>query len=337
MGVVEGALADVPAVVDQRPGRSRIIGTEQPAVLGFDDRVDAIGVGARNRHADLADHRGRQARTTADLGPGLAAVGRLEETAAGTSAGHRVLDPERFPQSREHDVRVVRIDRDVDAACLGVAKQLPLPGLAAVGALEDAALFAGHAVFAERRDEDDVRVGRMDADLRDRLRLAEADVRPRLAGVRRLVDAVAGLDVAADARLPHPDEHDVRIGFRDRDRADRTAVDLPVRHRKPALTAVDRLPQAAAGLPGVGLLGPPLDAADRDRSSCARRTDATPLERLQHERIESRRGRGRRRLRRGLRLHAEHRNPGHDQHRRGADREHASRHGYHRRLLSCWW
>src|SRR6478672_7317816 len=110
----------------------------------------------------------------------------------------------------------------------------------------------------------------MNTDLRDRLRLAEADVGPRLAGVRRLVDAVAGLDVATDARLPHPDEHDVRIGFRDRDRPHRTAVDLPVRHRKPALTAVDGLPQAAAGLPGVGLLGPPLDAADRDRPSRAR-------------------------------------------------------------------
>src|SRR6476659_9600227 len=105
------------------------------------------------------------------------------------------------------------IDRDIHAARLVVSKQLPLPGLAAVAALEYAALVAGRAVLSERRHEDDVRVGWMNSDLRDRIGFLEADVGPCLAAVGGPVHAVAGKNVAADAGFPHADEHVVWIRF----------------------------------------------------------------------------------------------------------------------------
>ena len=75
------------------------------------------------------------------------------------------------------------------------------PRLAAVGALVDAALFAvGTPYFPKSATKTMFGfVGWMRI-LRDRIRVLESDVRPRLAGVGRLVDAVARLDVAADAR-----------------------------------------------------------------------------------------------------------------------------------------
>ena len=101
---------------------------------------------------------------------------------------------------------------------------------------------------------------------------------PRLAGVGRLVDAVARHDVAADARLARADEDDVGLRFRDGDGADRRAPDLAVGDGRPFRAAVDRLPQSAAGRAEVAFSRPPLHAGDGDRSAAAVRADAAPFE-----------------------------------------------------------
>ena len=67
--------------------------------------------------------------------------------------------------------------------------QRVLPRLAAVGRAIDA--LAVVLRVALRRRDDEVRILRIDHDLVDLRRLLEADVRPRLAGVGRLVHAVA--------------------------------------------------------------------------------------------------------------------------------------------------
>ena len=123
----------------------------RPPFLVLDERVDAVRVGAGDGDADLADHAGRQAWRARDLSPRLAAVGRLVEAAAGTAARHLVLDAIRLPQRRVHHVRIPPIDADVDRAGLVVAEQLPLPRLAAVDALEEAALVARSAVACRSR------------------------------------------------------------------------------------------------------------------------------------------------------------------------------------------
>src|SRR5207247_6709240 len=276
--VVESALTDIAARVHQLPRRARICGGEEAPVLGLDQRVHTVRVGARDGDADLADHALRQARVARDLAPGVAAVGRLEQAAAGAAARHLILDAIRLPHCREQDVRIPAIDLDVHGARLAVAEQLPLPRLPAVGALVEAALVARRAVASEVGDEDDVGVRRMDANLRDRVGVGEAGMGPRLAGVGRLVDAVARHDVAADARLARADEDDVGLRFRDGDGADRRAPDLAVGDGRPFRAAVDRLPQSAAGRAEVAFSRPPLHAGDGDRPAAAVRADAAPFE-----------------------------------------------------------
>ena len=134
--------------------------------------------------------------------------------------------------------------------------------------------------MAERRHVDDVGIGRVDANLRDRLRVGEADVRPRLAGVDRFVDAVALHDVAADARLPHSNEDDVRVCFGNGDGADRRALELPVRHRIPGLSTVGRLPESATDGAEVILVNPRA-AGGGDRPASSHRADVAPLQRFE--------------------------------------------------------
>ena len=76
-----------------------------------------------------------------------------------------------------------------------------------------------------------------------------------------LVDAVAGHDVAADARLAHADVHDVGIRLRDSYGADRGAADLAVGDRRPGVAGIDSLPQPAADRAEVCLERPPLTPA----------------------------------------------------------------------------
>jgi hypothetical protein len=144
-------------------------------------------------------------------GDTLTAIGALEKPAAGAARRHRELGAIRLPQRRVDDVGIRAVNADVNGGRRIVAEQHAPPALAAVGAFEHAALRVRRRVLAERRHEDDVRVRGMNADLRDILRLLEAHVRPRLSAVGRLVHTVASHDVAADARLAHPDEHEVGI------------------------------------------------------------------------------------------------------------------------------
>ena len=274
--VVEGALANRAVLVDERPVRAGIVALEQPALLVLDERVHAIGVRAGYRNTDAPHDACRHAGVARDLRPCLAAIGALEQPAASSAAGHLVFLAIRLPHRRIHDVGIVAVHGDVDCGGVGVAIQHFAPALAAVGALVDAALLAGHAVFPEHGDEDDVGVRWMDADLRDRIRRPEPDVAPRLARVRTLVDAIARHDVAADAGLAHSDEHDVRIGLAHGDGAHGGALDLTIRDRRPVLAAVTRLPEPAAGGAEVRFLGATDHTAGSDRPAAAAWTDVAP-------------------------------------------------------------
>ena len=107
----------------------------------------------------------------------------------------------------------------------------------------------------------------------------EADVRPRLAGVGRLVGAAALNDVAADVRLAGADVDDVGIRGGDGDRADRRVVDQAVGHRLPGRAAVGRLPQAAAGRAHVVLVRPRRAAGDGNGAAAARGAETAPAQR----------------------------------------------------------
>src|SRR6185436_8656292 len=103
----------------------------------------------------------------------------------------------RRPERGVDDVRVSGLEREVDRAGARVRAEDLLPARAAIARAKDAALRVRGVRMPERGDVDDVRVARMDDDAADLLRVVEADVRPRLPAVARLVHAVALGDVGA--------------------------------------------------------------------------------------------------------------------------------------------
>ncbi len=71
---IERALQGAPVLAHERPGRARIVGSEDAAVVRFHHGVNAIGIGAGDGHADLADDALRQAGVARNLRPGVAAI-----------------------------------------------------------------------------------------------------------------------------------------------------------------------------------------------------------------------------------------------------------------------
>ena len=158
--VIEGPLAQIAAFAHLLPCRAGVVGQEEAAVVRFDLGIDAIGVGARHRKTDLAEHRLGQSRRPRNLGPVIAAVSRLEDPAAWSTARHLVGVAIRLPQRDIDHLRVVRIDDQLVGACLVVAKQDLLPRLAAVFRPVHAALRVRGRVMTEGCDVDHIRVRR---------------------------------------------------------------------------------------------------------------------------------------------------------------------------------
>ena len=126
--------------------------------------------------------------------PRGAAVGGLEEAAARAAESRRSpTAPAAPPTATAYTTSGFDgIEQHVDAAGVLVLVEHLLERLAAVGRAEDAALVVRPVGMAEHGDEQPVGVPRVDHDLRDLLAVAQAEMRPGLAGVGRLVDAVAG-------------------------------------------------------------------------------------------------------------------------------------------------
>ena len=124
MRVIEGALTNIPILVDERPARAGVVALEEAALVILDERVDTIRVRAGHGNADASDEAVlRQSFRAGDLGPVLAAVDALEETASGAAGGHRVFLAIRFPHRRVHDIRIVAVDRQIDRRCAFIAKE----------------------------------------------------------------------------------------------------------------------------------------------------------------------------------------------------------------------
>ena len=161
--------------------------------------------------------------------------------ANGVSGLHVVV-----PERGESDLRIVGSKGHINGAGVVVLVEHLAPGLAAVGGLEDAALLVGREGMAQRSDEDDVGILRIDPDRGDVARVFQPDVLPGLAGVGRLPHAVALIDRSAHvADIAGSDVDDVRIRRRNGDRADRGDV-LLVEDGLPHHAAVGGLPRAAA-------------------------------------------------------------------------------------------
>ena len=218
-----------------------------------------------------------------------AAVDRLEDAAVGAAPGAvlpRALAL--LPQRRVDDVRIGGIDVDVLAAGVLVDEQHAIERLAAVGRAEDPALLIRAVGMAEGGDEQPVRVRRIDGDLRNLLRVAQAQVGPGLSGVSGFVDAVAHRQVRPRQPFPAADVDDVGIGQRDRHPADRSGR-LVVEDRLPRAARVGGLPDAAVHHADVERVRLARNAGGRLGPSGAIRPDVPPPHLGEETRVHLRR------------------------------------------------
>ena len=163
----------------------------------------------------------------AGVRPGRSAVGRVD----------RAVHPLRgvVEQVRDGEVSVGGVEVDVERA---LAPSRVGPGRAAVGRALDAAIAL--------RRKDDLRIRGRDRDAIDRVpSVGRGELRPRVAAVDRLVDAVAAERVAVELPLARAGVEDVRIRRVDRERAYRERRQ-PVPQRGPGRAAIGRAPHAAA-------------------------------------------------------------------------------------------
>ena len=280
MRVVEGALADAARLVHQLPRRAGIVRAEEAAVVVFDERVDAVRVGAGHRDADLAVRRPAAARRLRVISFHVSPPSvDLNRPLPGPP-----LDIWYSTRYASHSAANITFGflRSIamsTAPVLSSRNEHLLPRLAAVGRLVDAALVARSVPYLPKSATKTMSglVGWMRI-FEIASEFGEADVRPRLAGVGGLVDAVAGHDVAADARLAHADVDDVGVRVGDGDGADRRALDLTVGDRRPRRAAVGRLPEPAADGAEVGLARPAFHAGHGNRAAAAVGADAAPAE-----------------------------------------------------------
>src|SRR5262249_23710215 len=143
---------------------------------------------------DAADGAARQA--VGELVPLGTAGGRLVDRRAGAAIVQHPAVAPALIRRRVEDVWVAAVHDEIGRPGLVIDVQNLLPGLAAIGRLEDAALFVGREQVAQRRDVDDVRVDRVDDDASDVLAVLQAHVLPGAAGVGRFVNAVAPVGAA---------------------------------------------------------------------------------------------------------------------------------------------
>ncbi len=235
-------------VADHRPCVAAIVGAVERRLRVLDEGVHPVRVAARHGHRDLADRMVRRGHAVPDrLVPRRAAVARHVD-AAGRAAAVEIpgMDEQR-PHAGIERVRIARVHREVRAAGLVVELQHLLPRLAAVGRAIDAALRLRLEQLPQRADEHAIRIVRVDDDAADVAGFFEAHVLPVVAGVGRLVDAVAHrVERPDEERLAGPGPHGVGRGVGDRERADGGDL-LVIEDRLPVHAAVLRLPDAARG------------------------------------------------------------------------------------------
>ena len=214
--------------------------------VAVDEGVEHFRVRGGGVEADPAAHRCRR-QAAVRVGPAAAAVCRFPDAAlarARLDARVAPLAPHALPRCRVQRVRVRWIHHQIDGAGARALVEHLRPRPPAVGRLEDAAHLVLGPGVSGRRDVDDVRVGRVDQDAGDRVRVGEAGVAEGAAAVARLEQADPGHGRAKQVRLTRAYIQDGGIGLRHRDVADARAR-LMLEDGSPRGAAIVRLPDAA--------------------------------------------------------------------------------------------
>lgn len=116
----------------------------------------------------------------------------------------------------------------------------------------------------------------MNANLADVPRVVQADMLPTAPGIGGLVNAIAVRNINANRRFASAGVDDIRIHFRDRQRADRSRIEVAVGDIAPVLPTVVRLPdatRAGAEVEGADVAGV---ASNGDDPPAAEGSDTAP-------------------------------------------------------------
>src|SRR5207245_2106715 len=151
---------------NQRPVRAAVVAAVEAAFLGFDQRINDIGISAGNGHADSSERPLRHA-VAFDALPRRAVVVRTVETVLVAAAVERPGSAVAFPHRGEKNVGILRIENDINAAGAVIEVENFLPALAAVASTENAALGVFAVGMAQSGDEGDVRIRGMNDDFAD--------------------------------------------------------------------------------------------------------------------------------------------------------------------------
>ena len=158
-----------------------------------------------------------------------------------------------------------------------------LPRLAAVGRFVNTPVLVVRPFVSRGGDVDNVGVGRMNHDPRDRVRAGQAHVGPGGTGVGRLVDSGTRHRAAKDVRLAQPDPHRVLVRGRDGDVTDRCGNAM-LEDRCPGGSLVVCLPDAARSggdVDRVALATRRRDCHIGHTAADVRRAEELPLEVLE--------------------------------------------------------
>lgn len=126
--------------------------------------------------------------------------------------------------------------------------------------------------MTERRDENNIRIVRIDNYRADVTRIFQADIFPCQASVERLVYAVAIGNIPAYASFACASVDDIGIGRRYGDAADRGDA-LMIKNRLPGNSGVRCFPDAAPDRSEIIHIGIVRNARRRESSSGSKRSD----------------------------------------------------------------
>src|SRR5215213_5511009 len=215
---------------------------------------------------------------TIEAFPGLPPILTAPESAVRTAATDLPEGAMGLPDGGVEDARIGAVDAQVNRTCFVADKEHVSPVGAAIVAFENATFRIGTEGVTQSRHPHDVRVVWVDADLADVACVAQPGVDPAPPGVGTAVDAVAMGDVDADGRLAGTGVDDVRVGRRNRQRADRGCGEEAIGHGLPVGAAISCLPDAAghrAEVVGVRLAAA---AGHGDHTAATKGSNAAPPE-----------------------------------------------------------
>ena len=199
-------------VAHARPGEALIFGAVDAAFLDvLHQRVNDVGILAGDIHRATSDVASRR-EAFGELVPVSAAVDGLVDSAARPSAVESEYGTPAFVGRGIKRVRALRIDGDVGNTGVLIDEERLRPGNAAVGGFEYAAFFVRPPKMAQRRNVDDIGIGRMNDNAADVTGFLKAHVRPGAAGVHGFINSVAPRRALAIVRLAgaHPEDGGVR-------------------------------------------------------------------------------------------------------------------------------